>query len=221
MNKPITWSYSALTAFETCPRRYYLTKVSKAVQEPQTKATLHGNEVHKALELAVSGQQALPTKYMDYAPIVKRVAMTPGKKMVEQKIGMTRDFKPTTFFARDVWLRAVWDVAIVQPKTAIILDWKTGKPKPDSDQLKLFAATAFMQMPQLEKVKTGFVWLGHERVDNDEFTPDDVPAIWQEFTTRVQRIEHAAKSGDFPPKPSGLCREWCPVGKKLCEFCGG
>ena len=45
------WSYSALTSYETCPKRYQLTRVTKQVTEPQTEATRWGNEVHKALEL--------------------------------------------------------------------------------------------------------------------------------------------------------------------------
>ena len=53
MSKPLAWSYSLLQAFETCPRRFKLTRITKEVQEPQSEAMLHGNEVHKSLELAV------------------------------------------------------------------------------------------------------------------------------------------------------------------------
>ena len=51
----VPWSYSSLQAFETCPRRFYLTRIAKLASEAQTQATLWGNEVHKALELAVAG----------------------------------------------------------------------------------------------------------------------------------------------------------------------
>ena len=54
----MTWSYSSLNAWEQCPRRYHLTRIAKVISEPQTEATLHGNEVHKALENAVG--KALP-----------------------------------------------------------------------------------------------------------------------------------------------------------------
>ena len=45
MSKPFAWSYSALGAFETCPHRYMVTRVTKAITEPQTEATLWGNRV--------------------------------------------------------------------------------------------------------------------------------------------------------------------------------
>lgn len=214
------WSYSSLTAFETCPKRFELTRLLKKVKEPQTEATLHGNEVHKALELATLGTKALDEKYQQYQPLVERLRAKPGKRLVEYKFGLTKGFRPTEFFGNDVWVRGVIDYALVQPKHAFVLDHKTGKPKTDADQLKLFAGVAFASFPYVETVKTGYLWLAHDKMDSQTFTKDDVPGIWADFGSRVQRMEHAQKTNTFPPRPSGLCRQWCPVGRSLCEFCG-
>lgn len=216
----VPWSYSSLTAYETCPRRFYLTKVTKQVTEPQTEATMHGNEVHKALELATKGERQLPEKYAQYHPIVMRLRDRPGKKLIEYKFGLTRTFKPTEFFGKDVWVRGVFDYGCLQETTGVILDHKTGKPKTDADQLRLFAGVALSAFPYLESVKTGYLWLAHNKVDSETFTRDDLPDIWQDFSMRVRRMEISLRDDDFPPNPSGLCRAWCPVGKRLCEFCG-
>jgi len=216
----VPWSYSSLTAFETCPKRFKLTRLDKVVVEPASEAMTHGNLVHKALELATTGEKPLDAKFKQYQPIVERLRANPGKRLVEYKFGLTRSLRPTEFFGKDVWVRGVIDYALVQPKTAIVLDHKTGKPKIDHDQLKLFAAVAFSVFPYVEKVKTGYLWLAYNKTDTMDFTKDDLPEIWGDFGTRVQRMEHTFKTGDFPPKPSGLCRAWCPVGRKLCEFCG-
>lgn len=223
MAKPpnvVPWSYSSLTAFETCPKRYKLTKLTKQIVEPQTEATLHGNAVHKALELHLNGDQHLPEKYAQYLPLVERVRQQPGKRLVEYKFGLTEDYRSTTFFGKDVWFRGVIDVGVVGDKTATLLDWKAGKPKADFDQLKLFAAAGFANFPYLDKVKTGYVWLAHGKLDANTFTRDDVPGIWQEFTPRVIRMVTALEKDKFLPKPSGLCRAWCPVPKSMCEFSG-
>ena len=220
MANVVPWSYSSLTAYETCPRRYKLTRLTKQVVEPQTEATLHGNEVHKSIELAVKGEKPLPEKHAQYQPIVDKVTSRPGKKLVEFKFGLTQGLRPTSFFAKDVWARGVIDFGLLNPKTAIALDWKTGKPKPDADQLKLFAGVMLATYPYLKEVKTGYVWLAHNKIDADTFTQDHTPAIWQDFGARVHRMETSFKNDDFPPRPSGLCRAWCPVGRKLCEFCG-
>ncbi len=215
----VVWSFSYLNAYETCPRRFYLTKVAKSVVEPQGEALIHGNEVHKAMENAVKGTP-LPEKYKDYIPIVEAVKASPGIKHTELQFGLTKSFAPTGFFAKDVWVRGVLDFVSVNGKSVTILDWKTGKPRPDSDQLKLFAAAARHLYPDATKIKTGYVWLGHGKMDTETFRPEDVPGIWQEFIPRVNRIEESFKSNKFLPNPSGLCKAWCPVPRSLCEFSG-
>ena len=216
----LLWSYSSLSAFETCPKRYHLTKILKQVVEPQTAQTMWGNEVHRALENAVGGVEPLPVRFKAYQPIVSKIIKAPGQKFTEGKFGLTAGFKPTSFFAKDVWFRGVIDLQIVQPKVATAVDWKTGKVKTDGDQMKLFAAATFAQHPYLEQVKTAYVWLAHGKVTSETFTPKDVPVIWQAFTPRVQRMMKALELDRWPPNPSGLCKSYCPVGAKLCEFCG-
>jgi len=90
----------------------------------------------------------------------------------------------------------------------------------DADQLRLFAGVEFKINPRVDKVQTGYVWLREKKVDKQTFEREQATEIWAEFAQRVARIEHALKTDTFPKKPSGLCRSYCPVGRKLCEFCG-
>ena len=216
----MAWSYSSLTAYETCPRRYKLTRVTKEVVEPQTDATLHGNEVHKALELALRNEAALPPKYKHYIPIVDKIKSADGKKLAEHKWAVNTRLQPVPFMSKDAWARGIFDVAILQQKGGIVLDYKTGKPKPDHDQLKLFAAAAFAHWPFMENVKTGYLWLAYNRTERSDFNQSEAPLIWQEFLPRVNRLDKSLAGGDFPARPSGLCAKWCPVPNKLCEYSG-
>lgn len=118
------WSYSSLQSHETCPRRHHLTKIAKVIKEPQTEATMHGNEVHRALEVAVRDTLPLPEKYKQYIPIVEVVRKAPGVKHTEYKFGLTRSFTPTDFWAKDVWCRGVLDLRVVGTDTVTVLDWK-------------------------------------------------------------------------------------------------
>ena len=218
LKKP--WSYSALTAFETCPKRFYLTRVSRQVQEPQTEATIWGNKVHKALELYAKGEQPLPKDLKRYAKYVDKILSYEGKRVIEKRVALDKNLRPTTWMAKNVWVRGVIDIGVVGSEKAYLLDWKTGKRKPDSDQLKLFAALAFASFPWIEKVTTGFIWLKEGEFDKEVFTRDQLTEIWGEFHPRLSRLAHAYDADKWTPKPSGLCRNWCPVGQKLCEFCG-
>lgn len=218
--KPLAWSYSALTAYETCPWRRYLTGVSRQVKEPQTEATIEGNNAHKALELYVGGSAALPKKYANWLPMADRLRAAKGTKRLEYKFALTSALRETEYFAKDVWLRGVLDVSIQRPKELILLDYKTGKRKVDGDQLRLFAMAGMALWPHVEVVKTGFIWLATNQMDTQTYTRDDKQAIFQEFAARVHRMELSAANNDWPKRPSGLCKAWCPVGKKLCEHCG-
>lgn len=218
LTKP--WSYSALTAFETCPKRYQLTRVTKQVVEKQTEATLWGNKVHKALELFALGKQPLPEEMQEYGRYVEKILSYEGRRVVEERVALTKDFRPTTWMAKDVWVRGIIDIGVVGSDTAYLLDWKTGKHRPDSDQLKLFAALAFAKYPWVSKVVTGFIFLKPKKFEKEKFTRKQLPEIWNDFMPRLSRLAIASVEDKWVPKPSGLCRNWCPVGRSLCEYCG-
>lgn len=215
MPSVVPWSWSSLQSFETCPWRHYLTKISKEIVEPTTPALSEGRATHKALEDGVNGK-AMLGYYQKYQPIVQRVRAATGQKHTEVKFGVTANFQRTGFFDKNVWCRGVIDLAVVGANTGVLVDWKTGKPKEDSDQLKLFSAAGFTMYPFLKKMKTGFAWLDHDKITTETYYPEDVPIIWQEFIPRVKRMEIAQERGQWIKQPSGLCG-WCPVGRAKCE----
>lgn len=219
--KQVAWSHSALTSFETCPRRHYLTRISKEVPDPPSEAMNWGREVHQALENRLKGK-GLPERFKEYekyaAVVVKR--SVGGVLSAEQKVALDRNFNAVAYFAPTVWVRSVADFTIHKDRHLFVGDWKTGKPKPDSDQLRLSAAIAFAERPGVEKVTTAFIWLNTGEVTSQSFTKSDAADIWQDFIPRVKRLEQAIVDKNFPPRPSGLCRSWCPVPSSKCEFRG-
>jgi hypothetical protein len=214
------FSFSSLTSFETCSKRYYHTKVAKDVVEGQTEATIWGSKVHEHLEQRVRDGKPLPDMLAGYEKIVGPIANHPGEKLVERQMAINEALQPTGWFAQDTWCRGIVDVGVVNGPRALLLDWKTGVRKPDLTQLKLFAGLAFATYPDVKVVNTGFVWLKHGVIDKKEYTREDVPMIWQEFIPRAQRLQRAYEENKFPPKPSGLCKKYCSVPHHKCEFSG-
>ena len=218
LEKP--WSYSALTAFETCPKRYQLTRVTKEVIEKPNAAATWGNKVHTQLENYAKNKARLPEDLSKYEKYVDKIFTYDGKRIVEERMAINQSFRPTKWMAKDVWCRGIVDIGVVGGEKAYLLDWKTGKRKPDSDQLKLFAALAFAHYPWVEEVVTGFIWLKEDKFDKEKFTRKQITEIWNEFLPRTSRLARAFEEDKWVAKPSGLCKNWCPVGKSLCEFCG-
>lgn len=214
--KPFAWSYSKLKNFEVCPKRYYNVDVAKTFKEEEGEALQYGNAVHKALAEAISGKAELPKTFRHLQSWVDRInGGIEGTVVVEQQLAITKEFGPTTWFGHDAWYRGIADVikAIGEgdQKVAIVIDWKTGKILEDGVQLALMAACVFAHNPDIQKIRTEFVWLKDDATTRADFTRDDLTTVWNGVLPRVRMLEGAHKAMEFPPKPGHLCRKWCPV----------
>jgi len=162
----------------------------------------------------------LPKDMKKYERYVEKILSYEGKRVIEERIALNKNFHQTKWMAKDVWVRGIIDIGVVGSEKAYLLDWKTGKRRPDNDQLMLFAALAFAIYPWIDKVTTGFIWLKTGEFDKKVFTREQLPEIWNVFMPRLSRLAHSFENNKWTPKPSGLCKAWCPVGKSNCEFCG-
>lgn len=216
MNKMPAWSFSALSKYETCPRQYYLTKVAKVVREGSSVEIDWGNQVHKALELRVGEHIPLPETMRKWEPLA---AKFDGKRpVVEHRIVLTRNLDLTNWKAPDAWVRGIIDVGVDAGKIGVLADWKTGKIKHNSDQLKLSAVMWMAIKPLVERVRTAFVWLAQGKITKEEICREDTPTIWRDFVSRTRRMEESYERDRWVPRPSGLCKGWCPVGREHCEY---
>ena len=218
--KEWAWSYSKLKNYDTCPKRHYEIDILKSyIEETKPGGPLEeGNAAHDALAKACLGEATLPVRFSHYQQWVDRVRAGPGELRVEQKYAITRDFRATTYFARDVWYRGIGDVVRIDGPVALILDWKTGKILEDSVQLMLMAQCIFSHYPQVKRVRSEYVWLKEDCTTPEVFTRKEVADQWVEVLPRVAALETASKTLTYPPKPSGLCKKNCVV--TACPFFG-
>lgn len=216
--RAFAWSYSALNGFETCPRQYHEMRILKRWPDPPGEAQQFGTLVHSYLENRIEKQIGLPVFLNHLEPIVNLLESTKGEVQAEYKYALNTKLQPVEFFAKDAWVRAVGDVVKIHDVNALALDWKTGKYREGDDQLRIQSAVMFASYPHLQNVGVVYAWVKEKRTTVRQYSRSDVPSIWQGFLPRVQRMAHAVENNDFPPKPSGLCRQWCRV--KTCEFNG-
>jgi len=209
--KAFSWSYSKIKNFETCPKRYFHVDVEKSVKEEESENLMWGNAVHEALARRLDKETELPPTMAEYEKWAQRILETPGQLLVEQKLAITKDFQPTTWFGNDAWFRGIGDVIKIIDRTALIVDWKTGKIIEDGSQLALMAACVFAHHSQVIAVRSEFVWLKEDATTRADFKRDDMAQVWREILPRVSQLEQATQEMNFPPKPGGLCRRYCPV----------
>lgn len=209
--KPFSWSYSKLKNFEACPLRHLKIDLEKSVKEEESEQLDWGNQVHKALADRLSKQTPLPVPMRSYEPWCVKIEKNKGELLVEQKLAITSKFGPTTFFAPNAWYRAVGDVVKVVGPVALMVDWKTGKILEDSQQLALAAACLFAHYPSVKMVRTEFIWLKDDASSRADFSRADMPGMWKTLWPRIEALENAYHGGEYPAKPSYLCKKWCPV----------
>lgn len=219
MTQPMpAWSHSSLTKFETCARQYYLVRVAKTARDVQGEAALWGDRVHKALEERVKNKTPLPAGMAQYETVAAAFDNPKGQVFTETQIALTRNLTKTTWFAKDAWVRGIIDVGVDAGEIVLAADYKTGKVKPDNDQLKLFAGLIMGAKPWVQKVRTLFIWLKDNSTTKKTFRRDELPEIWEEYIVRSERLQNAYKQNKWPAKPSGLCNGWCPATRTQCEF---
>lgn len=211
MRSVVPWSWSSYNAYETCPRRFYEVKVAKAFVEEESTEMLWGNEVHKALENKIKDGTPLPANMAVYNRYADQIARATGEKHAELQLAVTIDLEPTAFDAPDAWARGIGDIVIINGRKAFAGDYKTGKVKPKSQQLDLMAVLTLANFPQVEELATTFLWLQFGKLTNGQYVRADAEQIWDRFRQGVREMEWSERNNTWPAKPSGLCRNWCPV----------
>ena len=213
--KAWAWSYSKLKNFETCPKRNYHVDIAKDVKEEESEQLAYGNTLHRVIAEAIIGKAALPKGYTNLQPWVDKVNAVPAgsktKVLVEQQMAITEALGPTTWFGDDVWYRGIGDVVKISGPVALAMDWKTGKILEDGVQLALMAQCIFAHHPQVQKIRTEFIWLKEDATTRADFTRADMVAVWNGVLPRVATMKAAHMAMNFPPRPGRLCRKYCPV----------
>lgn len=208
--KAFSWSFSKLKNFETCPKKHYEVDLAKNYKE-ESEHLLWGNTVHKALENAVLGRAPLPIEMKSYEKFVLSIQRANGKIEVEKQFALDKNFSPCPYFDKSAWYRGKADVIVLNGANALAVDWKTGKIQKDSVQLMLMAQCIFAHYPEVQTVRTMYVWLQEDAVSTEDFDRQEVANSWIGLLLRVKLMQEAYDTQTYHPKPSGLCRKHCPV----------
>lgn len=218
--KPIVWSFSSLKTFQQCPRKYYHAKIAPdAIREPDTTATLYGKAAHTVAEDYIGKGTPIPPQFAYLQGMLDQLNAIPGKKLVEVKLGLTKDLKACDFDAPDVWWHGIADLVILDEEKGLAhsIDYKTSKNARYADvkQLDLVAAGIFAKYPNIVRVKSALLFVVSKEFIKAEHHAHMKDAYVAKPAQDVARIEAAIKSGVWNPVSGPLCR-FCAV--KDCEY---
>ena len=226
----LTWSWTALSTFNRCPQQWAAKYFYKTLKEEETEALRYGNAVHVAMERAVLGTHTPNDsgliEGLNAAKYIKALeaARAKGAEIhVEKELCFDRKLGFSSWKDWDnVWFRGKADVLIVNGDKLTVWDYKTGKVKPEPEQVKLMCAFAALYFPQAQTFDGKLLFLKHDRVEpcfEKPITRAELKPILKDTLAQVARMQQAVDCETFVAKKSGLCRNYCGV--TTCPHCGG
>ncbi len=221
--RTIAMSYSRIKMFEECPRQFYYKHIMR-MQEPPSPILQRGSDIHKALELYLTGRPADTSIVPLWAKVLGLIddlrGSMKGAHEAERKIALTTGWRPTPkYFGPDAWWRSQldWTLWTEDRRFALSLDWKTGKRWMDATQLWMNAMALFAVEPRLEQVDAAFVWLDQGvTVDVETFHRPDAAQAQERVEQVSDAVEACQEAKEWPAVPSAKCR-WCVGAAAGCE----
>ena len=216
----LSWSYSSISLFKQCPRKYYRLRVLKDIKEPPAKHLTYGNAVHKACEDYGKQGSRIPKEYEFIKRHVDILLRTKGEHFLEYRMGLTKDLEPCKFFDKDVWWRGIADFVAVDGEVALLVDYKTGKSAQyaDTHQLQLLSLALFAHFKEVKRIRCGLLFLVSKEFVPATFKRDVIESGWTYWNKDVDRLALCTESDTWNPQENFTCRNWCPVTD--CEYNG-
>lgn len=148
---------------------------------------------------------------------------------VENKYGITSDYKCTTFFAKDVFIRLVVDMWAydAESKKIVVIDHKTNKSAgnvdyvKNSEQLNLYC-WALMHMFDLdvEVAEVALHFVRHGKIVWAKITKQELLDFGVRYQKKLHRLDHeiscCENSNEWPRNVSFHCN-WCPYKVTDCK----
>lgn len=219
---PIAWSYSRLQVYRECPKKFYYKFIMRLV-EPQGEAAGRGQEIHELFEFFLRGG-GVRFKERVHKDCLKWLEHTRDlKPIVEEGYAFDQSWQRTEYFAKNVACRVKMDLFYKLSSTpkksphkyegklpiAITLDFKTGKidPEKHQEQLKLYALSGLLILPEVHSVHTGVWYVDHEDKPRfmAEFDRSQLSMLKRYWESETKRL---LKDRSYKATPSSTC-SWC------------
>jgi hypothetical protein len=215
MSKSTSWSYSSLKTFEQCPKKYYHLKVAQDVKDTGSQATRYGNEVHKAAEEHIKTGTPLPPQFRFIQSVLDVLKNIPGEKHCELRLGIRKTekgYEPCDFLAPDYWWHGIGDLVIINGALGFSVDYKTSKNAKyaDTKQLDILAAALFVYFPELEKIKSGLIFVASNEFIRKDHYAEHRDKYFESFMPLLDRLDSAYETDVWNTNTGPLCG-FCPV----------
>lgn len=209
------YSFSAMSTYAQCPRKYKYLKIDKIDPGPRDMtALLKGGAVHDILEkYPIESTHKLAPKYQSIADkfIQSRLGELYLKEnsIREFKFSLDNKLEFRSFNDKNSMFRGAIDHITIIDNKLHIIDWKTGKYREqqyqDYTQLIYYAVILFIKYQNVDEITISFVYVEHLLENKLVIKREYFHNHLRELVTSIHNIE---TDQTFEKKPSRLC-DWC------------
>lgn len=216
------FSFSRLTLYQSCPRRFYYKYVLE-LDDPAGFPAILGKTSHKAIELCYNGyffEDAIVTAWLEESDMT--VEADELRSLVQTALSYGLNGIPEKHFvlplAQGINFQGYIDLLDYNREIPLIVDWKTGWNQykvMDTWQLPLYAA-AVMEETGAQMVQGMLAFLRFNRTESAVITRETASQAkaWavrtaEEVQLRLDLLSGLEAREAFPSSPSPACRH-CP-----------
>ena len=214
----MSFSFSSLSAYNTCPFSYKLSYIDK-VEPVRSTALVKGSIVHSILEKFPEfsikefkfNENLIVSNFLnsEIGNYFKDVLLN-KKTAREFKFGLTRDFKNDTY--KDSFFHGIIDLIYFDNDVLNICDYKTGKYKENQDFSQLLTYSIFFK--KYNKIKINYLYVEHNKINSKVVTKEDIEKT-QDFIIKTSDIISEDKV--FKRNCGKHCN-WCQFSEKCDEM---
>ena len=207
-----SWSFSALTVFESCKYHSKLARLDKVPDlQPKTAAD-RGTAIHQEAEDYVTGKAPFTNNLRFFKDDLTALSVhfSAGRVVCEQEWGFDTRWAHAEW--RSAWLRLKCDaVCFLSATHAVVIDYKTGKRFGNeikhAEQLQLYAVTALLRYPALDKVTCELWYFDQNERASFTMKRSQLGKYLKLFDRRGVAMTNET---EFKPNPNIYSCRYCP-----------
>ena len=220
MPKPTRWSYSSLSTYKECPRKWKFNYVD-GLEWPASAAMARGTRMHLMAEEFVTGAiTSVPREIQKIGPMLLSM-MGMGAK-AEEVWALNKNWTPVLDPVNDsdqIWVKAIIDVHYVDGDVLHVKDYKSGQMYDSHrEQLELYGLIGLRMYPTAKRVEMAAIYMdtGHEGMQGSLIRPmiEPIRDLWEVAAQAMMADEV------YEERPGAACK-WCPYAKSKggpCRF---
>lgn len=217
------WGVSRIRDLKVCPAMYVAKYETKKWIDTPNPNMERGSSVHSSIEntlnygIHLEGEAAKLPVAVQYSSALLQMKDAGVLVKPEFKFGLDKDFRMVDFFrAPDLRARVGLDVFVNDNGKALVIDWKTGRYKPEHmDDADFYGAAAFVACrPRSLEVQYVYLDEPHNTFSRAIDKPEEMMLrFWESFDAADKYLDSEGANGEIrlvaPPVNPGSHCNWC------------